>query len=203
MKKQVQGFRPETSAKLPDLETDQNKLSEINSPSIAYLDSLVDINRDDIQKFKVYAGYTCVDRIAQLDYNIIIRDIFDSIANGDQKSTLINFREIEILQSKNEIESKQNESKLDDEALASLGKKKKMMVFDGTIKEIGEIMGKYYFGAKNLKGDHLFKSQCVMLAQSFCDNYVTANLERFNYKSILKSLGEGRLLALKEEKTAK
>ena len=85
MKKQGQGVRLNLSAKLPDSETDQNKLSETNSPPFDYLESLVEINRNSIEKLRFYAVYKCVDRIAQLDYNIIVKKIYESIAQGDQK----------------------------------------------------------------------------------------------------------------------
>ena len=202
MEKQGQGVRLNLSAKLPDSETDQNKLFMTNSPSYAYLDLRNEFNQRASDKLNECALYECEDRIVQLDYDILIWDIFHSIDNKDQKTTLIKFREIEILQYQNEIELKLKESKLDVVAPVLNGDNKKMTVLYGPVTEVAQSIGYLFYSAKNIDGDHLYRDHCTTLAHLICDSFVSDNNERFAYLTMLKHVGAGHILVREEEEAA-
>ena len=152
-------------------------------------------------KIKVYADLSREDRIENLIRDIHQLNIDKSIEQGDFKAVMEQMLKFDIATIEREFHQKQNQIRScnTDAISSSLGSKK--MVLDGTVIELGEKIGKFVFGEKNSKGNHLFKTDCVTLAKCIFECCVTVDKKSFNLDTLVKYLGKGRKLVVKDVKT--
>ena len=154
-------------------------------------------------KIKVYADLGREDRIETLIRDIHELNIEKSIEQRDFKAVLEEMVKFDIAGIEREFQKRQVQNKpliLDTDLPHTENKK---IVLDSNVADLGEIIGKFVFGTKNIKGNHLFKTDCVTLAKCICDCCLTVDATPFKLTTLLKYLGKGRKLAIEEEKILK
>ena len=154
-------------------------------------------------KMKEYADLNREDRIEKLILDVHEWDIDASIHQEDYKAVLEKMLKFEIAGIERDFQKRQIQNKPLMMDSFSPPTKFKKFILDGTASGLGEIIGKFAFSAKNIKGNQLFKSDCVTLAKFICHCCVSVDRKPFKYTTLLKSLGQGRKLALEEEKIRK